>query len=226
MYGKIQITGTLVVLTGMHIGTSGAFAAIGAVDSPVVIDVRTKLPIIPGSSLKGKMRSLLAKCYNTEIAKKPDFDCERITRLFGSSERKQKSRILFTDMILSNADELRNHGAISLTEVKFENTINRLTAVANPRQIERVIRGSTFDLDLIYEVCGTGEEESKIQEEVLEDMETISMGLSLLEFDYLGGSGSRGYGQVRFSDVGVHNAIGDIPDDLVEKCKETFSDFC
>ena len=61
MYAKIQITGDLTVKTGMHIGGNSAFAAIGAVDAPVIRDMRTNLPMIPGSSLKGKMRSLLAK---------------------------------------------------------------------------------------------------------------------------------------------------------------------
>ncbi len=64
MYTKIQITGDLEVVTGMHIGGGSAFAAIGAVDSPVVKDIRTNLPMIPGSSLKGKMRTLLAKELN------------------------------------------------------------------------------------------------------------------------------------------------------------------
>lgn len=49
------------VVTGLHIGASSAFSAIGAVDSPVISDIRTNMPMIPGSSLKGKMRSLLAK---------------------------------------------------------------------------------------------------------------------------------------------------------------------
>ena len=145
MYGKIQITGEIEVLTGMHIGGSDAFAAIGAVDSPVIKDARTNLPIIPGSSFKGKMRTLLAKLYNEKIASKPDQDCMRLVRLFGSSEKKMRSRLLFSDMILLNAAELRSKGVTSLTEVKFENTINRLTAVANPRQIERVVRGSEFE---------------------------------------------------------------------------------
>lgn len=61
MYAKIRINGDILVKTGMHIGGSSAFAAIGAVDSPIVRDVRSNLPLLPGSSLKGKMRSLLAK---------------------------------------------------------------------------------------------------------------------------------------------------------------------
>ena len=67
MYSKIQITGKLNIETGMHIGGSSAFAAIGAVDSPIVRDVKTNLPMIPGSSLKGKMRALLAKEYNVVV---------------------------------------------------------------------------------------------------------------------------------------------------------------
>ena len=73
MYAKIQISGVIEVKTGMHIGGSSAFAAIGAVDSPIIKDVTTNLPIIPGSSLKGKMRTLLAKELNDRIVK-PDDD--------------------------------------------------------------------------------------------------------------------------------------------------------
>jgi len=147
MYGKIEISGNIELVTGMHIGGSSAFAAIGAVDSPVIKDVRSGLPMIPGSSLKGKMRTLLAKEYDKEyLAAKPDDDDERITRLFGSAKKDHVStaRLLFPDMILSNEEELRHSGIESITEVKFENTINRATAVANPRQIERAIRGFVF----------------------------------------------------------------------------------
>lgn len=140
MYAKIQITGTIEVLTGMHIGGSSAFAAIGAVDSPVIKDARENIPMIPGSSLKGKMRTLLAKEINTVVACKPDDDDERITRLFGTAKKDnvKRSRIQIADMVMANCDEIRSFGIQSLTEIKFENTINRATAVANPRQIERV----------------------------------------------------------------------------------------
>ena len=59
MYGKLLIRCDLVVRTGMHIGGSSSYSAIGAVDSPVVRDLRTGMPIVPGSSLKGKLRALL-----------------------------------------------------------------------------------------------------------------------------------------------------------------------
>lgn len=85
MFAKIEIRGILEVVTGLHIGASSAFSAIGAVDSPVISDTRTNMPMIPGSSLKGKMRSLLAKKYNDVFAEKPDNDNECLTLLFGNA---------------------------------------------------------------------------------------------------------------------------------------------
>lgn len=216
MYAKIEITGTLEVVTGMHIGGSSAFAAIGAVDSPVIKDSRDNLPMIPGSSLKGKMRTLLAKEYNETVAAKPDDDNERIVRLFGSAKKGniKRSRIQIADMVMANADEFRQRGSQSLTEIKFENTINRLTAVANPRQIERVIRGSEFALDMIYEV----EEES----EVVEDLSMLAEGMKLLQYDYLGGHGSRGYGKVRFKDVQADTVVGELDEKLQQEIDQIF----
>lgn len=181
MYAKVRISGDIEVKTGMHIGGSSAFSAIGAVDSPVILDVRSNLPMIPGSSLKGKMRSLLAKEFNEAIVE-PDNDHERLTRLFGSAKKDnvKRSRVLFSDMVLDNEQELRDAGLQSMTEVKFENSINRTTAIANPRQIERVVRGSVFRLDLIYEL--------ENMDEFLEDMETLGEGMKLMQYDYLGGS--------------------------------------
>lgn len=217
MYTKIQITGTIEVLTGMHIGGSSAFAAIGAVDSPVIKDVLSGCPMIPGSSLKGKMRTLLAKAYNESVANNPNQDCERIKRVFGSAEKGniRKSRIQVSDMILSNDKDLRNKGLNSLTEVKFENTINRATAVANPRQIERVVRGSLFNLDILYEVDNS--------DDLYEDIELIADALKMLQFDYLGGSGSRGYGKVKFTNLHAKAAIGQLDKSVEDKINEILS---
>lgn len=221
MYTKIQITGTIEVLTGMHIGGSSAFAAIGAVDSPVIKDVISGKPMIPGSSLKGKMRTLLAKAYNESVADKPDHDCERIKRVFGSAEKDniKRSRIQISDMILANDKELKKKGLNSLTEVKFENTINRATAVANPRQIERVVRGSEFDLDILYEV----DNEASI-DDLYEDIELIAEGLKMLQFDYLGGSGSRGYGKVKFTDLFAETVIGQLDQKVEDKINDILSE--
>ena len=98
-----------------------------------------------------------------------------------------------------------------MTEVKFENTINRLNAVANPRQIERAVRGSKFDLNLIYEVENS--------DEIVDDMTAIGEGLRLLQYDYLGGHGTRGYGKVKFSDIYLSVVVGEVNQELVGKCE-------
>lgn len=206
-FAKIKLTGTMELLSGMHIGGSTAYAAIGAVDSPVLKDPLTNLPLIPGTSLKGKMRSLLARVYNNQIAKNPNQDNERITRLFGATsgggekgDQIIRGRLLFRDAVLSNVDELADKGIKVYTETKFENTINRITAMATPRQIERAIRGSKFSFEIIYELTNPIETE--------EDFETILAGLKLLEFDYLGGHGSRGYGKITFKDIKFETVFG------------------
>lgn len=217
MYAKIQIKGNIEVKTGMHIGGSSAFAAIGAVDSPIIKDVRTNLPMIPGSSLKGKMRTLLARKYNETLNAKPDDDAEILTRLFGSAKKDnvKNSRVIISDMMMVNSDELRNQGLQSITEVKFENTINRVTAVANPRQIERAIRGSLFDLDIIYE-----KRKEQMETEILEDIKVLTEGMKLLQYDYLGGNGSRGYGKIVFNDLYAEVVIGEVSDEIIDKCNE------
>lgn len=222
MYAKIQIKGKVIVKTGLHIGGGAAFAAIGAVDSTVVRDTLSNLPMIPGSSFKGKMRILLAKKFNTNIAARADDDDDRITRLFGSAKTNQvhNSRILVSDMFLSNQDKLRSKGLLIMTEVKFENTINRATAVATPRQIERVIRGSEFNLDIVYE------QNKDKENELLEDLETLVLGFKLLTYDYLGGSGSRGYGKIAFSDLKIETVIGETDNSVIDDIRQQLAELC
>lgn len=223
MYAKIQITGKLELKTGMHIGGSSAFAAIGAVDAPVIKDIRTNVPMIPGSSLKGKLRTLLARAYNPDV-RKPDDDVECLARLFGSAKKGnvRRSRVLVADMLLENEAELRAHGLQSMTEVKFENSINRATAVANPRQIERAVRGSRYELDIIYEIEEhTGEKDkAEVEEEVLADMKVLAEGFQLLQYDYLGGNGSRGYGKVVFQDLQADVVIGQMEKAVMDQCNK------
>ena len=208
MYGKIKITADLTVLTGMHIGGSSIFSAIGSVDSPVMRDAITQLPIIPGSSLKGKMRTLLARTIEQKIIlPKPDDDQSEIKRLFGTSSKPiQKSRLQFADAFLSNKGKFTD---IAVTEVKFENTISRTTAVANPRQIERVVRGSVFEFVLIYDI----DEE----EEIEADFKNMANALNLLQMDYLGGHGTRGYGKVKFTNFTVECVAGEIENKTTDK---------
>lgn len=207
-FSKIKFSGVIVVKSGLHIGGSSSFAAIGAIDSPVIKDPLTRLPLIPGSSLKGKMRTLLARGYNTRLAITPNDDDKRITRLFGASvgggpngDSPIPARLIFRDSVLSNGDELLEMGADSFTETKSENTIDRTTMSATPRQIERIIRGSKFKFELVYDV--------RDMNQVEEDLDVILNGLKLLELDYLGGSGSRGYGQIEFTDLKAETLFGD-----------------
>ena len=216
MFGKIQISGKIEIMTGMHIGTSDGFAAIGAVDSPVIRDAMTKLPMIPGSSLKGKMRTLLAKQYNDNTFTLHEDDKECLKYLFGGTidgnKKVKTSRVIFSDMIMCNPKNLPNNG----TEVKFENRINRLTAVAMPRQIERVIRGAEFDLDIVYDV--------EPDVDVAADFKLLAEGFKLLVYDYLGGHGTRGYGKVQFRELRADAVAGEVDKSVVEECNHILSE--
>ncbi|GFH41496.1 type III-A CRISPR-associated RAMP protein Csm3 [Lactococcus hodotermopsidis] len=206
---KLVIKGTIVIKTGMHIGGSSDFSAIGAVDSPVVRDTLTRLPIIPGSTLKGKMRYLLAKELNNGVLlNKPNEDKEEVLRLFGSSKEEEndkivRARLKFNDIRLSNKDYLDSRNVVS-TEIKSENTIDRLTAEANPRQIERVIAGSEFAFEIFYDL-----DNDRKNDEVAKDFENIKQAFDLLEYDYLGGNGTRGSGRVKFKDLKVEVKFGE-----------------
>ncbi len=204
---KVKIVGTIELKTGLHIGGDSSFSAIGALDSPVVRDPLTHEPIIPGSSLKGKLRSLLARENGAIPAKGTEgFENEpvEVRRLFGSSAEKsdasktgiQQSRFMFKDAFLSNKEDLPQ-----IVETKFENTIDRLTAVANPRQIERVIRGAKFDLEIIYNV--------EELEEIEDDFANLQTAFELLRNDYLGGGGTRGNGRVEIDDISCEVVAGD-----------------
>ena len=198
---KIIIKAELKLLTGMHIGKSNDFAPIGAVDSVIITDPVSKQPVIPGSTLKGKLRTMLAK-LETEgpSLKKHDEDAEIIKRLFGASNPEIiESRLQFYDIFLNNAEELKNKEMdLAYTEIKFENTINRITAVANPRQLERVPAGAKFDFKLVYN-C---EDELDLEE----DIKNLAKALKMIQLDYIGGSGTRGYGKVAFSNFTVECA--------------------
>ena len=198
--GKFIITGKIKVLTGLHIGTSGDFSAIGAVDNIVIRDTVTNKPIIPGSSLKGKMRYLLSRAKYNSTLTMPNIkkESDDIKRLFGASEPVVLSRLQFCDMLLREKDYGRDvEFDLPYTEIKYENTIDRGTCVANPRQQERVPAGSEFDFRLIYNIENT----ENMEEEVKCDFENILLMFELLEDDYLGGHGTRGYGRVKFEDL-------------------------
>jgi len=124
--------------------------------------------------------------------------CEKILKIFGSSgadneeiARLGPTRVSFADCSLG--DEWRakiRDERLGLFEVKSENTINRIKGTAeNPRFTERVPAGTEFDFNVSLKILSDKEEGL---------FEYLLGGLKLLEMDSLGGSGSRGYGKIRF----------------------------
>jgi len=203
-YGKVIIELKIRAETGLHIGGSSEVAKIGGVDNCVIRDPNSNLPYIPGSSLKGKIRNLLEKSLgkvseNGEVHSCKEIeDAERceICRPFGSATG--EGRIIFRDFSLTedskkNLEKIRNERG-SDTEIKVENVINRLTSQStNLRTMERVPKGIEFEGEIIYNFVKKLEQDGFIEK----DLENLSAGLKLLQDDYLGGSGSRGYGKVK-----------------------------
>lgn len=190
---KIVYTGVITLKTGLHIGGSNTAMNIGGPDKFVVRNPLTGIPYIPGSSLKGKMRSLI------EISK----GCSKVSNdmnsmsgnLFGvavNNNNGKASRIIVRDCELITDDPECNFDNTDLpyTECKTEASIDRVTSAATPRTFERVPAGAKFKLNMVLNIFeGENEEELK---------KTLGQAIALLEDDYLGGSGSRGYGQVKF----------------------------
>lgn len=211
------ITATLELVSGLRIGAGDSEMRIGGVDNTVMRHPHTQAPYIPGSSLKGKMRSLL-EWRSGAVKEEPlgykdlqaangnvQAEVKRILQLFGISGDAKlgqemrdigPSRLSFWDCNLQESWEkgVRDNNQM-LTEVKSENRINRISGVAeHPRQTERVPAGARFDFRLsIKRLAGDGDEL----------LATVLQGLKLLELDSLGGSGSRGYGKVKFVQVTI-----------------------
>ena len=217
-----EYKGSIVLKSGLHIGSGNMEMHIGGTDSPVIMHPHTREPYIPGSSIKGKTRSLLemesgfmAFTKGSPLSPKAlqqadDSAMEAkgmaIIKFFGAGGSEQDdsgtfgpTRVSFADCYLNGAwKEKAKANRWPLTEVKSENSINRVTGTAqNPRFIERVPEGTKFDFTVSFKVLHGGEEE------LFEGL--LFKGLKLIEMDALGGSGSRGYGRVEFvfADTGV-----------------------
>lgn len=274
--GKVIITGEIVAETGMHIGGTKSTKQIGGADNNVIKSANG-IPYIPGSSLKGKLRSILAKKegsieiskdkidkeiseLNKESKKFPnkkevnDKKVEMLTDahtddqtdfmypIFGGPGDKAeeiRGRLLVRDAkgkakkvqekknryrLVWESDELQNAKMeFDLTDIKTENTIDRRsgTSTGGLRQIERVPEGATFGMELIYDEYDDGDNEKYLKK--------IQLAMQLLQKDYLGGSGSRGYGKISFkiSDIEYYKISDD--DMLVKleagKYSEIFNEF-
>lgn len=185
---RVKITYRLKVKTGLHIGGSKGVYGIGGLDSPVIKNPVTNEPIIPGSSIKGKVRMLLEVVH-------PEHQ-NKFNKMFGYREGKQNnplSRVIFRDLELTkeSKEELSKALDGEYTEIKAENTIDRARGTAkSPRFIERVPAGAVFEGEYIVQYLNTDQDN--------DFEELVKKGFKLLENNYLGGSGSRGYGKVEF----------------------------
>jgi CRISPR-associated protein Csm3 len=201
-----KITGKILVKTGLHIGGSVDVIEIQGVDNPIIKNPITNEPYIPGSSLKGKMRSLLEwKLGKIDRDGEPHKWCGNIKcpicRIFGTSSDDANlgpTRVLVRDAELTSEykDEIHKEGK-TLTEVKYENSINRISAKANPRPLERVSAGVEFDFEILYRVFDMGDK-GKTDEDMFKH---VVDGLRYLQQDALGGSGSRGSGKIAFKEL-------------------------
>ena len=198
---KIKINTSITLITGLHIGGNSENVEIGGIDNPVIkLASKGDVPYIPGSSLKGKMRCLLEQAAG---APKVGLDA-KVNNLFGITESKanntsnQPSKIIVRDAMLSEDSKKMLLDCDNLdmpyTENKFENVIDRVKGIAqHPRQTERVPAGAVFNAEFIINVWDDDDEQ--------ELMALFEKGIRLLENDYLGGSGSRGYGQIKFEEM-------------------------
>lgn len=255
LLGKLRLTSTLVVETGLHIGGGGETLDIGGLDKSVIRDPITLQPYLPGSSIKGKLRSTLerllnkplnraggsgtyryesddledgyteiadgqyvafqgaatcplsrlfgstggSKCYlKTEVVDREKLESKGSATINGENYTKTKGRNASARLIVRDAHLLSESAeqlkkidtGLYMTEWKFENGLDRVTAAANPRQLERVPAGAKFHFEMVYTV------ENEAQ--AVEDLKNLAIALAILEDDALGGHGSRGYGKVRF----------------------------
>ncbi len=235
--GKYIISADLRTHTALHIGGTEEGFEIGGVDNPVIKDKITGLPYIPGSSLKGKLRSLLEWTVEHEnengkktsrvqeaMEKKKDGQWQAgpckcgkcdVCVVFGSSadspsegptrltvldawpdglfdeNGKRKEESQWNNTIKTWTDYM---GEKIFTELKTENTIDRLTSAAIPRSLERVPADSVFKAEFIYDVY---------KDDDIEKLIILFQGITLLEDSTLGGGGSRGSGKVKFENLKI-----------------------
>lgn len=236
--GKVVVSAEMLALTGLRVGAAASGLDIGGVDQPVLRDPVTNQPYVPGSSLKGKLRSLLTKAHGLplqELVQRPvqvwlhwcteeaayrrcpvcptfgqfpsgprgaRFDFVTPTRLIARDARLGPELQVVEEGRVSRKAWSQVDMDLPYSEVKVEVALDVVTAASNPRQMERVPPGAIFDTELLFSVYRADangidpEMEQKRLREVLTAMR-------LLEDDYLGSSGTRGYGKVKFQRVKV-----------------------
>ncbi|MBZ4683977.1 MAG: CRISPR-associated protein Csm3 [Fusobacteriaceae bacterium] len=209
-----EITGIIRLLTGMSIGAGDANIEIGGNDNPIIRNPLTKEVYIPGSSIKGKIRSL-SEWYHKKINSEGkvhscnNANCQ-ICRVFGTGANNKNKEIGMTRLVVRDAYLTKDskEKLIKLkertgsdTEWKYENTINRLDSEPMLRNIERIPAGTEFVFNMTYKVLDTNDN-AKLDNEYF--TEVVLRGLKLLALDGIGGGISRGNGQIEFIELKVN----------------------
>ena len=224
LVGRVRMTATLRVVSGLHIGAGKDTIEIGGVDNQVVKTPEGD-PYVPGSSLKGKLRFLMEWAFGSiDPGGEPwgtnprrTFDpADPVLRIFGTPAKREQwaagpTRLMVRDAMVDPQwrKETLDKGLL-LTEAKTEVMIDRIAGKAHdrvgPRQTERVPQQAAFGFEAVfrlYAVDGDGGARDR------DCLGWTIQGLDLLEQDALGGSGSRGYGRIRFEDLALAGAGGD-----------------
>lgn len=216
LYGRIFISTDITAVTGLHIGGSSVGLEIGGVDKVVIRNPLTKQPYIPGSSLRGKMRSQTEKVLglrqNNRIGqvtihtckKTEDYDANGgcpVCHIFGvpgEVDATGPTLLLVRDAALTekSAAELEKLKTdLQYAELKTEVAIDRVTSAATPRTLERVPAGAIFGpAELVFSIYDRAD---------FARLKYVLDALQLVEDDYLGGAGSRGSGKVKFTNIRV-----------------------
>lgn len=214
LLGRVFLSADIRAVTGLHIGGSSAAISIGGADNPVIRDSLTRQPYIPGSSLKGKMRSLTEKGLGLQqrplvgdrvkihwCDSQEEYATCPVCHLYGLASEKgfaTPTRLLFRDVALTEASAkelLQGKTDLPYTEVKYEASIDRVTSAANPRPLERVPAGAVFGpAEIVFSIYEQAD---------FDRFTTVIEGMHMLEDDYLGGSGSRGSGKVKFENIEI-----------------------
>ena len=236
LMGKVVLSAEMVALTGIRVGAAASGLDIGGVDQPVLRDPVTGRRYIPGSSLKGKLRSLLTKAHGLrleQLVRRPvevwlhwctdeaayrqckvcptfgqfpsgpggaRFDFVSPTRLIARDARLAPELQVIEDGRVTRKPWREVDTDLPYSEVKVEVALDVVTAASNPRQMERVPPGAIFETELLFTVFrpdGQGIQKDTEQERLRE----VIAAMRLLEDDYLGSSGTRGYGKVKFQKI-------------------------
>jgi CRISPR-associated protein Csm3 len=226
--GKYIISADIKLKTGLHIGGTEEGFEIGGIDNLVIKDKVTGVPYIPGSSLKGKMRSLLEWAYfdgknkviRIDKNKNGEWEgklCNNPTHpigiVFGVAAEDHKgdlpgpTRLTVRDALPHDKVELPDKTTkkqIEIWEAAMGEKI--YTEAKTENFIDRLTSAATprsmerVPAGSVFQVQFVFD---LYQKQDRNHLKLLFEGMRLLEDSYLGGGGTRGSGQVAFKITGI-----------------------